>query len=65
MASYSGEVASLHKGYQAALKRAKKEIEYVKAVKDERPDEIVIWLDGEGGTPLGIITKSKKKKAKK
>jgi len=23
MASYSGEVASLHKGYQAALKRAK------------------------------------------
>lgn len=60
-----GDLISQHTSEAAALKRAKKEIEYVKAVKDERPDEIVIWLDGEGGTPLGIITKSKKKKAKK
>jgi len=32
------------------------------AVKEESKNEITIWLDGETGTPLGVITKKKRKK---
>ena len=61
-----GELISSHTTEAAALKRAKKEIKYLKAVKSEidRKDEIVIWLDGEGGKPLGVITKKINKKTK-
>ena len=34
------------------------------AVKEEKKDEIVIWLDGENGQPLGVITKKINKKSK-
>ena len=61
-----GELISSHTTEAAALKRAKKEIKYLKAVKSEidRKDEIVIWLDGEDGKPLGVITKKINKKTK-
>ena len=52
-----GELLSSHTSEAAALKKAKKEIKYLNAVKEEGKDEIVIWLDGEAGTPLGVITK--------
>ena len=55
---------SEHTSESAALKRAKKEIDFVTTSKEEKEGEIVIWLDGEDGIPLGIITKAKKKKAK-
>ena len=61
-----GELISSHTTEAAALKKAKKEIKYLKAVKSEidRKDEIVIWLDGENGKPLGVITKKVNKKTK-
>jgi hypothetical protein len=62
-----GELISSHTTEAAALKKAKKEIKYLKATKSklDRKDQIVIWLDGKGGTPLGVITKKINKKAKK
>ena len=59
-----GDLISEHTSEAAAMKRAKKEIDFLKAIKDERKEETVIWLDGEGGTPLGIITKKKKAKGR-
>ena len=61
-----GELISSHTTEAAALKKAKKEIKYLKAVKSEigGKDEIVIWLDGEDGKPLGVITKKINKKTK-
>ena len=59
-----GELLSSHSSESAALKKAKKEIKYLNAVKEEKKDEIVIWLDGENGQPLGVITKKKRKKKK-
>jgi|GEM_PF-1218000 hypothetical protein len=62
-----GELISSHTTEAAALKKAKKEIKYLTAVRSEidRKDEIVIWLDGEGGKPLGVITKKITKRSKK
>ena len=60
-----GELLSSHTSEAAALKKAKKEIKYLNAVKEEKKDEIVIWLDGESGVPLGVITKKKPKRKKK
>ena len=57
-----GELISQHRSEAAALKRAKKEIKFLKSVKEQRDNETIIWLDGEDGTPLGIITKKKKEK---
>ncbi len=61
-----GELISSHTTEAAALKKAKKEIKYLKAVKSEigGKEEIVIWLDGENGKPLGVITKKVNKKTK-
>ncbi len=62
-----GELISSHTSEAAALKKAKKEIKYLTAVRSEidRKDEIVIWLDGENGKPLGVITKKITKRSKK
>ena len=59
-----GELLSSHTSESAALKKAKKEIKYLNVVKEEKKDEIVIWLDGENGQPLGVITKKINKKSK-
>ena len=53
-----GELISKHKTQSAALKRAQKEIGHVREVEEQRPNESLIWLDGDGGTPLGVIVKS-------
>ena len=65
-----GELISSHSSEAAALKAAKKKIPYIKAVKSTSADikarkEIVIWLDGDGGTPLGVIIKKVRKNRKK
>ena len=53
-----GELISKHKTQSAALKRAQKEIGHVREVEEQRAGESLIWLDGDTGTPLGVIVKS-------
>ncbi len=55
-----GDLVSTHSTESAAIKKAKKEIKFVKSQKEESKKEIVIWLDGEDGTPLGVIIKKNK-----
>jgi hypothetical protein len=55
-----GELISQHKTEAAALKRAKKEINFTYAVKAEGRGEKLIWLDGEDHTPVGVIVKKVK-----
>jgi len=63
-----GEFLSKHSTEKAALTKAKKKINYSKAVKskliaDKQRGEVVIWLDREDGTPMGlIVNKTRKKK---
>jgi len=61
-----GDLISSHSSEAAALKAAKKIIKYAKAEKSKLPvfkgcREVVIWLDAEDGTPLGLINKKTKK----
>jgi len=68
-----GELISSHTTEAAALKKAKKTIKYLKATKRNSTGpsdvggkkEIIIWLDGAGGIPLGMIIKQMNKKTKK
>jgi len=55
-----GELISKHTTEAAAIKRAKKEIEFKKQTKQINNNEIVIWLDDDDGTPMGVITKANK-----
>jgi hypothetical protein len=57
-----GELISQHKSQATALKKAKKAIGHLKEVEERRKDETLIWLDGENGTPLGVIVNKKKTK---
>ena len=67
-----GEFISEHTTEAAALKKAKKTIKYLKATKRTTTGpsdvggkkEIIIWLNGDGGLPLGMITKKINKKTK-
>jgi len=67
-----GVFISEHATEKAALKKAKKTIKYLKATKRTSTGpsdvggkkEIIIWLDGVGGIPLGMITKKINKKTK-
>ena len=64
-----GEFISEHSTEQAALNKAKKKINYSKAIKSKLPTfkqrgEIVIWLDKEDGTPIGMIIKKTRKTKK-
>ena len=67
-----GELISSHTTEAAALKKAKKTIKYLKATKRTSTGpsdvggkkEIIIWLNGDGGIPLGMITKKINKKTK-
>ncbi len=54
-----GELISKHSSKAAALKKAANEIEYKYTVKEEDTEEIVIWLEDEDRSPIGIITKQK------
>ena len=51
-----GELISKHTTESAAMKSAKKNIFYKKAVKSKILKPKVIWLDGEDNTPVGVIT---------
>ena len=55
-----GELISQHKTESAAMKKAKKEIEFAYAVKDDRKEEKLIWLDAKDHTPVGVIVKKVK-----
>ena len=60
-----GELISKHSSESAALKAAKKAIDFKKKVKKESKEEIVIWLDGAAGDPMGIIVKKQRKGGEK
>ena len=61
-----GELVSKHTSQKAALKKAKEVIGHLTEVEEVRVDEHLIWLDGEGGTPMGVIVqKAKKRRTKK
>ena len=60
-----GEFISQHSTESAALKKAKKAIEFARTTKEKRKEEIVIWLDSESGTPMGVIVKKQKKGTKR
>ena len=47
---------------RAALKKAKKVIGHLKEVEQQTERELLIWLDGEDGTPLGVIVKKTRPK---
>lgn len=56
-----GEFISQHVTEEAALKKAKKEIDFVHTKKINRKSEILIWLDDADYTPIGVIVKKIKK----
>ena len=51
-----GELISKHTTESAAMKSAKKNINFKYAVKSKILKPNVIWLDGENNTPVGVIT---------
>ena len=51
-----GDLISKHTTESAAMKSAKKNIFFKKAVKSKIVKPKVIWLDGENNTPVGVIT---------
>jgi hypothetical protein len=55
-----GNLVSKHSSESAALKAAKKAIKFIKTEKEKKKKEILIWLDGENSTPLGVIIKKTK-----
>lgn len=55
-----GDLVSKHSSESAALKAAKKAIKFIKTEKENKKKEILIWLDGENSTPLGVIIKKTK-----
>ena len=56
-----GDLISKHSSEAAAIKAAKKAIDFKKKVRKKSKEEIVIWLDGDDGNPMGIIVKKQKK----
>ena len=52
-----GDLISEHRSEDAAVKRAKKEIDFLFAEKVDRGVETLIWLDGESHEPRGVIVK--------
>ena len=55
-----GDLVSKHTSESAAMKSAKKNIDFVKTEKEENKKEIYIWLDGTNSVPLGVIFKKKR-----
>ena len=51
-----GKLLSSHKTEAAAMKRAKKEIDFKFSEREKKKDEILIWLDGENHMPVGVVT---------
>ena len=55
-----GDLISKHSTESAALKAAKKKINFIKTEREESKKEIYIWLDGENSNPVGVIVKKKR-----
>tara|TARA_B100000886_G_scaffold25201_1_gene16088 strand:- start:114 stop:329 length:216 start_codon:yes stop_codon:yes gene_type:complete len=53
-----GDLISKHSSEKAALKAAKKIIEYTHTEKKKVNNEIRIWLDSVNHTPMGVIIKN-------
>ena len=60
-----GDLISKHSSESAAVKAAKKAIGFKKKKREKSKEEIVIWLDGDDGEPMGIIVKKQKKGGEK
>ena len=54
-----GELVSKHSTESAALKAAKKKLNYHVAIPSKIIKPQVIWLDDENHNPIGVITKWK------
>ena len=52
-----GDLVSKHTTESAAIKKAKKVINFTFSEKVKRKNEILIWLDGKDYLPLGVIVK--------
>jgi hypothetical protein len=50
-----GELLGSHKTETAAMKKAKKEIDFKFSEKEKKKNEILIWLDSESHMPVGVI----------
>jgi len=55
-----GDLVSKHSSEDAALKKAKKEINFTFSDKQKKDKETRIWLDDKNHTPIGIIVKKTK-----
>ena len=52
-----GDLISKHSSEAAAIKAAKKKINFDKTEKVKKGKETFIWLDGKNSEPLGVIVK--------
>ena len=52
-----GDLISKHSTESAAVKKAKKELNFSYSTKVTRDKEILIWLDDEEHTPVGVVIK--------
>ena len=55
-----GDFVSKHSSEDAAIKRAKKELDFTYAEKSKIGKETLIWLDDNNHTPIGVIIKKSK-----
>jgi len=55
-----GDLISKHTTESAAMKKAKKVINFTFSEKVKRKNEILIWLDGKDYLPLGVIVKKQR-----
>ena len=55
-----GDLVSKHTTESAAIKKAKKVINFTFSEKVKRKNEILIWLDGKDYLPLGVIVKKQR-----
>ena len=59
------ELLGSHRTETAAMKRAEKEIDIKFSDREKKKNEILIWLDGENHTPVGVIVHELKKGTKR
>jgi len=59
------ELLSTHKTEAAAVKKAKKVIDFKFSEREKKKNEILIWLDGEKHEPMGVIIHEIKRGAKR
>ena len=52
-----GDLISKHSSESAAMKSAKKNINFINTEREENKKQIYIWLDGENSEPVGVIYK--------